>query len=194
MNQVGVRQRADGTWIGPVGYTPPRLQPILATQNSIAHSDTIVQTPQKDSDRVAYATTLQAGTLGPVSIEKSQAMPGIVPLASGGRPSHVVHVELMSPSQESQSLGRRREGSTSRGEGLTMRCPRCGKSFVRRSHRQGLKERLLSLVYLYPFRCQVCANRFRAFQFRSRYVKRIVDRRQYARLSTRIPTTFAEDS
>ena len=74
-----------------------------------------------------------------------------------------------------------------------MRCPRCGKSFVRRSHRQGLKERLLSLVYLYSFRCQVCAHRFRVFQFRSRYVKRIVDRRQYARLSTRIPTTFAED-
>jgi c-di-GMP-binding flagellar brake protein YcgR len=78
-------------------------------------------------------------------------------------------------------------------ESLTMRCPRCGKSFARRSHRQGLKERLLSLVYLYPFRCQVCANRFRVFQFRSRYVKRTVDRRQYARLSTRIPTTFAED-
>jgi predicted HAD superfamily Cof-like phosphohydrolase len=78
-------------------------------------------------------------------------------------------------------------------ESLRVRCPRCGKSFVRRSRRQGLKERLLSLMYLYPFRCQVCAHRFRAFQFRSRYVKRTVDRRQYARLSTRIPTTFIED-
>jgi len=76
---------------------------------------------------------------------------------------------------------------------LRVRCPRCGKSFVRRSHRQGLKERLLSLVSLYPFRCQVCANRFRAFQFRARYVKRTVDRRQYVRLATRIPTMFAED-
>jgi len=78
-------------------------------------------------------------------------------------------------------------------ESLRVRCPRCGKSFARRSHRQGLKERLLSLLYLYPFRCQVCANRFRAFQFRTRYVKRTVDRRQYVRLATRIPTTFAED-
>jgi len=78
-------------------------------------------------------------------------------------------------------------------EGLTMSCPQCGKSFVRRSHRKGLKEWLLSLVYLYPFRCQVCAHRFRVFQFRSRYVKHTVDWRQSAQLSTRIPATFAKD-
>jgi predicted HAD superfamily Cof-like phosphohydrolase len=78
-------------------------------------------------------------------------------------------------------------------ESLTMRCPQCGKSFVRRSHRQGLKERLLSLVYLYPFRCQVCAHRFRAFQFRYQYVKSPVSRHWDAWLSTWIPTTFAED-
>jgi hypothetical protein len=49
------------------------------------------------------------------------------------------------------------------------------------------------LVYLYPFRCQVCAKRFRAFQFRSRYVKHIVEQRQDAWLSTWIPTTVVED-
>ena len=49
------------------------------------------------------------------------------------------------------------------------------------------------MVYLYPFRCQVCANRFRAFQFRAQYVKRAVSRHQDIWLSTWIPTTFAED-
>ncbi len=179
MNQVGVCPRADGTWIGPVGYTPPRLQPILAAQGSIEPYDAAVHTQQKNSGGVVYAPILQAGTLGPVPLDKPQAMRGILPLSSGGRLPHVVHSD-------------RREGSTSMREALLVQCPRCGKSFVRRSHRQGLKERLLSLFYIYPFRCQVCANRFRAFQFRVVYAKRALDRRQYARLPTQLPTIFAE--
>jgi predicted HAD superfamily Cof-like phosphohydrolase len=100
----------------------------------------------------------------------------LLPVATNDRPGrHSHHTSLRMP------------------ESLTMRCPQCGKSFVRRSHRQGLKERLLSLVYLYPFRCQVCAHRFRAFQFRSQYVKRPVIRHWDAWLLTWIPTTFAED-
>jgi NTP pyrophosphatase (non-canonical NTP hydrolase) len=179
MSQVGVYQRADGTWIGPVGYTPPRLQPILVAQGRIEHDDTTVHTQQKNGDGAVYTTTLQAGTLGPVLIDKLQAMRGILPLSSGYRLPHSVHMD-------------RREDSTSMREALSVQCPRCGKSFVRRSHRQGLKERLLSLVYIYPFRCQVCANRFRAFQFRVVYTKRTLDRRQYARLPTQLPTIFAE--
>ena len=179
MNQVGVRPRADGTWIGPVGYTPPRLQPILAAQGSIEHYNAAVHTQQKNGGGGVYAPTLQAGTLGPIPIDKPEVMRGILPLASGDRLPHVVHSD-------------RREGSTSMREALMVQCPRCGKSFVRRSHRQGLKERLLSLFYIYPFRCQVCANRFRAFQFRVVYAKRTLDRRQYARLPTQLPTIFAE--
>jgi predicted HAD superfamily Cof-like phosphohydrolase len=105
----------------------------------------------------------------------------------------VVQGELLPLAANDRKVGRPHNDTPRMPESLRVRCPRCGKSFVRRSHRQGLKERLLSLVYLYPFRCQVCTNRFRAFQFRARYVKRTVDRRQYVRLATQIPTTFAED-
>src|SRR5262249_1820265 len=105
----------------------------------------------------------------------------------------VVQGELLPLAGNDRKVDRPHTGPPRMRESLRMRSPQCGKSFVRRSHRQGLKERLLSSVYLYPFRCQICANRFRAFQFRARYVKRTVDRRQYARLSTRIPTTFAEN-
>ena len=84
------------------------------------------------------------------------------------------------------------EGDLGMHESLALHCPRCGKSFVRRSHRQGVIERLVSLVYVYPFRCQVCAYRFKLFQFGVRYAKHLIDRRQYERLPTHVPVMFAE--
>jgi len=116
-----------------------------------------------------------------------------LPIPAQESPPQVVQGELLPLAANDRKAGRPHNSTPRMRESLRVRCPRCGKSFVRRSQRQGLKERLLSLAYLYPFRCQVCANRFRAFQFRARYVKRTVDRRQYARLSTWIPTTFAEN-
>jgi predicted HAD superfamily Cof-like phosphohydrolase len=104
-----------------------------------------------------------------------------------------VQGELLPPAANDRQARYPHDSSPRMHDHLSLRCPRCGNSFVRRSQRQGLKERLLSVVYLYPFRCQVCAHRFRAFQFGSRYVKRIIDCRQYIRLSTRIPTTFAQE-
>ena len=116
-----------------------------------------------------------------------------LPAPAQDSPPQVVQGELLPLAGNDRKGGRPHNGPPQRRESLRVRCPQCDRSFVRRSQRQGLKERLLSLVYLYPFRCQVCAHRFRAFQFHARYVKRTVDRRQYVRLSTRIPTTFAED-
>lgn len=55
-----------------------------------------------------------------------------------------------------------------------------------------MHEWLLSLVYIYPFRCQICGYRFRSLQFLIRYSKKLVDRRQYERLPTRVPTAFTE--
>ncbi len=127
------------------------------------------------------------------SLEYHDGAGASLPAPAQDSPPQVVQGEPLPLAAKDPQVGRPHNDTPRMREILTMRCPRCGKSFVRRSHRQGFKERLLSLVYLYPFRCQVCANRFRVFQFRSRYVKRTVDRRQYARLSTRIPTTFAED-
>jgi len=116
-----------------------------------------------------------------------------LPAPAQDSPPQVVQGEPLPLAANDRKVCHPHDNSPRMRESLRVWCPRCGKNFVQRSRRQGLKERLLSLVYLYPFRCQVCANRFRAFQFRSRYVRRTVDRRQYVRLSTRIPTTFAVD-
>ena len=73
------------------------------------------------------------------------------------------------------------------------RCPQCGKDFVRRSHRQGKIEQFLSLVYVYPFRCQLCTHRFRSLQWGTRYTRQSVDQRQYDRIPVRIPVSFSGD-
>ncbi|MGH7322181.1 MAG: PilZ domain-containing protein [Candidatus Rokuibacteriota bacterium] len=61
---------------------------------------------------------------------------------------------------------------------------------MRRSQRKGFLERLLSAVYVYPFRCQICAHRFKALQWGMRYVR--VDRREFTRIPARLPSTFVE--
>ena len=43
------------------------------------------------------------------------------------------------------------------------KCPICAKQSIRRSHRRTVWDYLLSLVRLYPFRCEFCQHRFRAF-------------------------------
>jgi len=40
---------------------------------------------------------------------------------------------------------------------------------VRRSSRIGAFERLISIVYVYPFRCPRCTHRFRALNWGHRY-------------------------
>lgn len=67
-----------------------------------------------------------------------------------------------------------------------VRCPRCGQTVSRRSPRAALWERAASLVYLYPFRCQLCACRFHAFHVH-RYTRHATDRREYERLMVRVP-------
>ena len=52
------------------------------------------------------------------------------------------------------------------------RCPACHADAVRRSGRQGVLERLLSVVYIYPFRCTRCGQRVRAMQWGARYTTR----------------------
>ena len=69
-------------------------------------------------------------------------------------------------------------------------CPRCGSGLVGRTHRQGLYERLMSVAYIYPFRCQTCHRRFRRFRWRERYVRVHLDRRGLERVPCRIPVTF----
>jgi len=71
-----------------------------------------------------------------------------------------------------------------------LRCPRCGKQAARRSRRAGVVDHVLSVLHLYPFRCQLCTTRFRAFQGRH-HSHHGNDRREYDRLLVKIPVTLS---
>jgi PilZ domain len=65
-------------------------------------------------------------------------------------------------------------------------CPTCGTDYVRRARAAGVLDFLLLLLFLQPFRCQLCTQRFRYFG--RRYP---ADRREYHRTATRFPTVFS---
>jgi uncharacterized NAD(P)/FAD-binding protein YdhS len=67
-----------------------------------------------------------------------------------------------------------------------LNCPNCGNSFVRATYQEGRVERLLSRVNVFPFRCQLCTNRFRAFYAGAHHNTQASDRRQYTRLTASI--------
>ena len=46
---------------------------------------------------------------------------------------------------------------------MKQQCPKCGTDFVQRIRPDGVLERLACLLFIYPFRCQLCTHRFRAF-------------------------------
>ena len=71
------------------------------------------------------------------------------------------------------------------------KCSRCGREFVRRVSRAGLPEALLSLFYVYPFKCQLCGHRFRSFQQSVHYSGAGEDRREYDRLEVKFPVAFS---
>src|SRR5439155_24768747 len=70
-----------------------------------------------------------------------------------------------------------------------LRCPRCGQQAARRSRRAGAWDQVLSVFHLYPFRCQLCTTRFRAFQARH-YSQRGTDRREFDRLMVQVPVSL----
>ena len=45
----------------------------------------------------------------------------------------------------------------------TLHCPNCGTPFVRVAPQTGMMERVLQQLNVFPFRCQLCMNKFRAF-------------------------------
>jgi PilZ domain len=69
-------------------------------------------------------------------------------------------------------------------------CPRCSREYVRRVSRVGLGERLISMFYVYPFRCQLCGHRFKFLQWGVKYKRIEEDRREYERVPARFPVTF----
>jgi hypothetical protein len=51
----------------------------------------------------------------------------------------------------------------------SLSCPSCSRSHVSRSVRKGFQERLLSVIYIYPFKCGHCGHRFKLLQWGVRY-------------------------
>ena len=72
-------------------------------------------------------------------------------------------------------------------------CPNCSKEYVTRVARVGLIEHLLSLFYVYPFKCQLCSYRFKFRQKGVRYKRIEEDRREYERLPMKLPVAFSGD-
>jgi PilZ domain len=75
----------------------------------------------------------------------------------------------------------------------TVKCPRCRGTLVRRSGRRSLSERLLSLAYVYPFRCEQCQHRFSRFRWNEHYVRAVADRREHERLPIQAWSTLWAD-
>jgi len=77
---------------------------------------------------------------------------------------------------------------------MKTRCEQCGADFVQRIRPDGVLERLACLLFIYPFRCQLCTHRFRAFLPSAAVLGQKVDRCQYVRFSARFPVTFAGET
>ena len=74
-----------------------------------------------------------------------------------------------------------------------VKCPNCARDFVRRVSRSESLEKLLSIFYVYPFKCQLCGYRFRFLQWGVRYVRVEEDRREYDRMEMSLPVSFRAD-
>jgi len=76
----------------------------------------------------------------------------------------------------------------------TLHCPSCGTSFVRVVYSEGTTEKILARFHVFPFRCQLCTRRFRAFLTGSLDPTQSVDRRQYKRLPTSLHTEILAEN
>jgi hypothetical protein len=76
----------------------------------------------------------------------------------------------------------------------TLHCPNCGTPFVRVTPQNGMMERVLQHLNVFPFRCQLCMNKFRAFHREAGRSTQAFDRRQYKRLPTSIEAQFLADN
>jgi len=54
----------------------------------------------------------------------------------------------------------------------------------------GSWDTLLGLIYIYPFKCQICGFRFRMPQWGVRYMRVPEDHRDYDRMAASFPLTF----
>jgi hypothetical protein len=74
------------------------------------------------------------------------------------------------------------------------KCPKCSGEFIKRVSRRGAFELLLSLLYIYPFRCQLCGHRFKLLRWRKMYRKALYDRREFERRPVSLKTSIWGES
>jgi hypothetical protein len=73
----------------------------------------------------------------------------------------------------------------------TLQCTRCAVDYVRQSRQRGTIDRILSMLYGVPFRCQLCTHRFWVMRLgRDSGATPNDDKREYQRFAVNIPVTF----
>lgn len=73
----------------------------------------------------------------------------------------------------------------------TLQCPQCRNESVLRTPCFSTVERLVSLLFVSPFRCQGCSLRFLAFRLGRQYPTHLVDRRKHKRIPVRLFLSFS---
>lgn len=74
---------------------------------------------------------------------------------------------------------------------MSAQCPACEQNGALRVAREGIGGYLLSLFYIYPYRCKACWRRFRAIRWGTHYVLRQTNRRHYRRFETHLPVILS---
>ena len=73
----------------------------------------------------------------------------------------------------------------------TIQCTRCATDYVRQSRRSGTIDRILSMLRMFPFRCQLCTHRFWVTRLGQDFDATPNDeKREYQRFAVDIPATF----
>jgi hypothetical protein len=72
-------------------------------------------------------------------------------------------------------------------------CPNCSSQFIKRVRRTTTYEKVVSLFFVYPFRCQLCGHWFKLFQPGTRYFRVDEDQREHQRMAVNIPVELAQN-
>ena len=73
----------------------------------------------------------------------------------------------------------------------TVQCTRCATDYVRQSRRSGTIDRILSMLRMSPFRCQLCTHRFWVMRLGRDFGETPNDdKREYQRFAVDIPVTL----
>jgi hypothetical protein len=75
--------------------------------------------------------------------------------------------------------------------GRILKCPRCEKNGVMRSHPQSPREHFASFLFVAPFLCPSCSHRFLASYFWLDHPTHPIDRREHLRIPVRLYLSFS---